>query len=503
MNRERAEIHLRLLAEAQMRDPGPRFPETPYAPLPTILTRVAWALTTVDALDIETAEGILADFEVALAVRRGHVLARPFGMRKVGMAWISGPAGLGPRRFPGLSPLRRMSRVMPGAIAAGPLPAVSAPAAGPRAASRGTAERYVPVGQMILFHDQTISGELDLMSYAHTASGARLVATWQARDPLGARRQGLPPVDRFAVTDDRGNRYNLGFSTKGQPEWSCDLSLDPDPPEDIRWLEVTAPGETAIRIHLHGQGPGSTERAVPEVTKIDLTAGEHLLNRIAERLLTLAQEYPQDLRLLLAPASPGPLTELAAGLGDMVAALEAAEALSPLSPVPGRLAALCASLRVGRHGITAAPALDLPEPWLSLLTHYHRRRPDTAPPRDGFAAVAAALPELDGIGLVLLGLHNSDGGTWMNALALGQMPGNQHGPLGLEESFPLSVWIRDSAGRWHAARPAGWYDDDGEYVLTLQLVPPLPRSADWIEVLAAGRSAEARVELPLRWGYPP
>jgi hypothetical protein len=54
--------------------------------------------------------------------------------------------------------------------------------------------------------------------------------------------------------------------------------------------------------------------------------------------------------------------------------------------------------------------------------------------------------------------------------------------------------------------PAGWHrtgPEDREYAVRLQLVPPLPRSTAWIEVLAGGRSAEVRTKLPLRWGYPP
>ena len=124
---------------------------------------------------------------------------------------------------------------------------------------------------------------------------------------------------------------------------------------------------------------------------------------LAERLLTAAPEFPRNLRRQVAAMSPGPLQAMAAGLGDIVAGLEAADVLSPLSPVPARLAALCASLGIGGHGIAAAPADDLPEPWLSLLAHYQRRKPDPAPVRDGYAAVAAALPELDGIRLALLG----------------------------------------------------------------------------------------------------
>ncbi len=40
---------------------------------------------------------------------------------------------------------------------------------------------------------------------------------------------------------------------------------------------------------------------------------------------------------------------------------------------------------------------------------------------------------------------------------------------------------------------------NGEVALRLEVVPPLSRAAAWIEVLAAGQSAQARVTLPLRW----
>ena len=150
------------------------------------------------------------------------------------------------------------------------------------------------------------------------------------------------------------------------------------------------------------------------------------------------------MRLRLPARSPGPLADAAAGLGAMVAALEAAGALSPLSPVPGRLAALCASMRVGGHGITAAPARDLPEPWLSALAYYRRRKPDLT------AAGAAG--------------------------------------RGLERFAAMAAAARRYA-----------YSADDEYSFTLQLAPPLTRAASWIDVLVASPSAEAHVRLPLDW----
>jgi hypothetical protein len=473
MNRERAETYLRLLAEAELRDralppPGPRS-DAPFVTLPIALTRAAWALTAVGALDHQTVEAIVADAELARAVR-----SRPEG-------GVPGPAG--PRRFVGGRPLARMSQPMPG----GPAPGGACVASRPDGP-----ERYVPVGLMILFRDELISGELGLMAYAHTAGGARFTATWRTREMLGSLRHGLPPVGAFSLTDDRGHRYDLLFETKGRPESTCDLTLRPDPPPDIGWLEITAPGEQAVRVDLDRR----TEQPEPQVSEISLSVGEHMLNRIAERLLTLAPDHRMDWR------RPS-VSAMATGLGATVAALEAAEVLSPASPVPGRLAALCASLRIGDHGITAAPAPDLPVPWLSMLTHYQRRKPGAAPAGDGFAAVAAALPELEGIRLVLLGLHNCDGGTWMDALALGRLPERQQGSLGLDMAFPLSMWVRDGAGRWHAARPAGWYHEAGEATLTLRLTPPLTRSCAWIDVLATGQSAQVRATVPLSWGFPP
>jgi len=524
MNRERAETFLRLLAEAGLREPPMQLPSrtpgpAPFFTAPAGLLQAAWALIAVGALDLETAEAILADVELALVARRGFggpsrlgrlgLLARTSGAL---LGWPgSVPPGPGGPASGAPGPGRPASGAPgPGGPASGetipgepgptePGPGGTGPGGTGPGETVGAPDRCVPVGRLVLFHDETLSGELGLMSYAHTAAGARLTTVWQARDPLGRRRHGVPPVEAFTVIDDRGNGYDLQFAAGGRTEFTCDLVLRPDPPTDIRWLDITAPGERAVRVDLARRVDGGPQR----VSRTDQSAGEHLLNRIAERLLTIAPEFPHELRLRLTAVTPEPVTNLAAGLGAAVAALEAAEALSPLSPVPARLATLCETLRIHGHGITVPAALDLPEPWLSMLSYYHRRRPDAARPGDGFAAVAAALPELDGLRLVLLGLHNYDGSTWLDALALGagtRLPDRRQWAPGLDMAFPLSVWVRDSSGRWHVGRPAGWQENGDEAALTLRLLPPLTRAPDRIEVLAAGRSAEARVTLPLEWG---
>ena len=495
MNREGAETYLRLMAEAELRGPMAPVRRQPWAgPGGSIarLAAVAQALTAVRAIDHETVEDILADFDLAVSVRQRADRPAPNPL---------GAAGPRPGRLlfppPGMLARRSMAAVLSSREPA------SAPQPGP---GSGGPDRLVPVGLTVPYRDESLSGEMFLMAFAHTAAGARFTMVWQTHsvhDPeYGAPvHPGLLPFERFTVTDNRGGRYHLNFARSGGPEWAGDVSLRPEPPDDISWLDISAPGGPVVRVVLDPGAAPAAGRTEPPVSETKLSPGEHLLVMLAEQLLTVAPEFPHDLRMQLAAISPGPLHTMATGMGDVIAALEAADVLSPLSPVPGRLAAVCAGMRVSGHGITAPPAQDLPEPWLSLLAHYQRRKPETVPVRDGYAAVAAALPELDGIRLALLSLLNTDGGSWLQALARGLEPETPRGPFGIDGHFPLSVWIRDSGGRWHACRPAGSHRHNGEDVLKLQLVPPLTRSTAWIEVLAAGPSAQVRVQLPLRWGY--
>jgi hypothetical protein len=490
MNREGAETFLRLLAEAQLRDqlaPDP----PPWAGGPgagRIKVQVAGqALTAVRALDRETVEEVVADFDLAVSLRRLH---GP-GPR---------PASIQPR---GLRAIRAMSGAGSPGQAAAP-PPVHEP-------DDGAAERFVPIGLTVPFHDGDLGAELYLLSFARTRAGARLFVLWG--QPALSREYGLGlqqverfPVGLFTVTDDRGSAYELDFTHADGSAWVSQANLHPAPPDGIRWLEVAAPPGPAVRVRLNpASAPPGGERVggAPEISPADLSAGEQLLIMLAEDLLLASAQHPLATRSALRVLTPRVLQTMGTGLGAIIAGLEAVGALPPDSPIPARLAALCAGLRIDGHEIAAPPADDLPETWLSLLTYYQRRRPDTAQVRDGFAAVAAALPELDGIRLALVGLHNTEGSTVLHVLARGVRREERSGPHGVNLDFPLSFWLRDSGGRWHAARPAAWYPSDPEHSIELALVPPLPRSTAWVEVLAGGRSGEVRARLPLRWGSPP
>ena len=511
MDREGAETYLRLLAEAVMR--GSLAPAAPRAPNASTILVVGHALTAVGALDPVTAEEILTDFRLAVSVRQLHSEPGQGPGQAVTVAqWLGqGRAVLRPKPRPAQPP------------GAAP-PGEGSPGEGtPREdAGRDRADRFVPVGLTVPFRAGAVSGELCLMSFAQTGTGARFIAAWQVHAPslevqLSHHYPGLIPFDEFTVTDDRGARYQLDHTPGSDLAWPNMIRLSPEPPGNIRWLDVAPPYRQAVRVDLcppggygragsppvrgvTGGSPPGGDAAQVSVCDTDLSPGEHLLVMLAERLLTGTPELPR--RGLLAAPPTRPRQVVAGGFGDIIGALEAADVLSPLSPVPARLATLCASLDLTGHGIAAPPTLDMPEPWLRLLAHYQRRKPEPTQMREGYAALVASLPELDGIRLTLLGLQHTEGSSALHVLAQGRTPEPSPGPLDIDLNFPLSLWLRDSGSRWHAARPDRCHQADRENAIRLRLVPPLTRPADWVEVLASGRSAEVRTTLPLHWRYP-
>jgi hypothetical protein len=460
------------------------------------VSRVAQALTAVRALDHEVAARILDDLALALGTRRagspGQHGLDPRSLMRSSAAHL--PLGMLLRFRPPWA-AQREAPWSPNRVAAG-VPG----SAGPRTAPR----RVIPLGQVIPVRSEDVSGEIYLLSYALTAACARFTVVVRGQGefvPPGIEHNGMYrpfavfPVHQFTATDDRGTRYRMGFSGRRgrRPlELAGEITVHPGPPSGVRWLDLTTiPGERGARIDLDrgNRPPDGTGVAVSEGAS---SPGEHLLNRMATRLLLLALAFPQEIRLHPAVPRPEPFSCVVDGLGDVVAALEACGALSAFSPVPGQLAALCADLNVSGHGITAPPARDLPGPWLSMLAHYHRRSSERRLGCDGCAAVAVAFPELDGIRLSILGLNNADDGTVLYAHATGWPA--------VAADFPLRIWVRDSGGRWHATRVAGWNEQgDGEMTLRLEVIPPLSHAIAWIDVLAAGQSGEARATLPVRW----
>jgi hypothetical protein len=469
------------------------------------VAQIAQLLTAAGAVESEVAGQVLADVGLALGARRTgasqrgpnprSLLRSPVARLPLGMLtsprppWASGP------------------------VATGAFTAPTAGVPGP-AGTRAAPGRAIGLDQVIGVRGGDVSGDMYLLSYAQTAAGARLTVVIRADGefvPPGIEHSGMYrpaavfPVRQFTARDDQGTWYTMDFSgRRGRraTELAGEITLYPEPPPGIRWLELTTgPGEPAARIDL-SPGNGSADQAGVAVSEAAASPGEHLLNQLATRLLLLALAFPREIRLHPAVPAPEPFSGIADGLGDAIAALQACGALSPLSPLPGQLAALCANLNISGHGIIAPPAAELPGPWLSVLAHYRHRKPAPDDGRDGCAALAVAFPELDGIGLTLLGLHNADGSTVLYADASGMALTWPQRPPGAELDFPLRIWVRDSGGQWHATRAAarGWSAaDDSGMTLRLEVVPPLTPATTWIEALAAGPSVRACATLPLRW----
>jgi hypothetical protein len=457
---QRAEAHLRLLAEEELRRPAWAWGERRAR-----VRRVAQLLTAVGALDDEVADRILADFDLALVARQGDAQGRR------GLAAVS-------RQRPAAVRFRSAMPVSSRSPAAGPVPG-----------------RLVRLGQVIPLPGEPAGGEVYLLSYAQTEAGPQLSLFIRSTRQAGPSGPEARSLEQLTATDDRGTRYqmmvrDLGGGTEG---WT--LMLQPRPPHDPQWLDlVTAPGQSAVRVGL-SQSARPPQDATVTAGPVTAGPGDHLLHAVAARLL--AKAGPDGFPLRESAPRPGPLAPGTDGFGDVIAALQAAGALSPLSPVPGQFAALCGRLHLSGHGITAPPARDLPELWLSMLAHYHRGPAGTAPAADGGAAAAVALPELGGITLAILGLHNCQGRTVVHMHASGPMNQVCYRP-GELYYWPVT-WIRDSGGGWHATRTLGQSGIDGGTALRVEVVPPLSRAKNGIEVVTTGPSAEARARLPLRW----
>jgi hypothetical protein len=483
MDRERAETYLRQLIEAELRRAAAQYPGTAAeAGCIARVLRIATALIAAGCLSEDAVLELVDELTLALLVRRA--------------GWPLDPADPALRsrlRRPPRHPAAPQARHPAAPQARHP----AAPQAGHQAAPPLAADRVVPVGQLIPVRGAAASGEICLLSYAHTDGGALLtlvaaggpfglmepVAAW-AGSPAGQFthwRQVEPSFSQFRATDATGTSYRMTYRGNSPHPGEWTLRLSPAPPRDLGWLDLrTSPDGPAVRIDLDGP-PASIEVTVSEAAA---SPGEQLLGNLAMHLLTAP------------PAgSTGPPTDVLDGLGDVLAALQAAGALSPLSPVPGQFAALCVQLNLAGHGITAPPARDLPAPWLSLLAHRRRRKPRPVPAHDGYAAAAVGLPELDGVRLSLLGLHNSGDGTIARMYVSRQARWTYWGPAQLNMA-PV-IWIRDSGSRWHGTRFVRL--GEGDLATRLQVVPPLSGSTTWIEIYVAGQSAEVRATVPLRW----
>jgi hypothetical protein len=297
--------------------------------------------------------------------------------------------------------------------------------------------------------------------------------------PLGP---GVPPFGLLTGTDDMGTGYRLAF-TDGNwagSAWTGTVMLLPAPPPAARWLALNSPNGQVLRADITAAARGGATPVVALEHAAE-SPGERLLSRQAEAMLAaLTLSYPAG------HSRPS--------LAELVATLEAAGALSPLSPAPARLAALGQLLGLPTHG----PADQVPARWKEVMAYYGRRRRPA--PLTGTGAIAADLPELDGVRLAIAGLRSGGSGSFLHVLVTGLGPLPRRRPPGPPWDAGLSWWVRDDAGGWHLGvvedvNPVG----GPEGVLRLELLPPLGHATTTLTVEITGIARQMTAILPVHW----
>ncbi|MGH3170547.1 MAG: hypothetical protein ACRDN0_32290 [Trebonia sp.] len=337
--------------------------------------------------------------------------------------------------------------------------------------------RVVPV------HDAEPAARL--MALVIMADRVLAPATFRLPPSAGIPDLQLPPWADLSAADDAGTAYRLTFAngTWAGSTWTGTIMLYPAPPATARTLTIISPNGPLCLIRL------SPAKIPPgEAAATEDSPGERLLTRHAEALLT---SLSADGALGLAREEPG--------LAELAGMLEDAGALSPLSPVPPRVAALYQLLGLPAEG---SPG-DIPARWLTVITHYGRRRP--LPPASGTASIGVALPELDGARLVVAGLRSGEPGSFLHVVARGLRPlphrsaSRFPNDWGLARDAGFSWWFRDDAGGWHLGAIEEALPVGGDVVLRLALLPSLAHATTTLTAEVTGVSRRVTTTFPLRW----
>jgi hypothetical protein len=456
---ERAQTYLRLLAEQQARASPRSGPD-----IISSVAQVRWAgeiLALAGVLEEADVHRIAAELTAALLIRSD--LGRPRYARQVGWALeaLGRPPDTDRRWWGGATPMG-----------------------------------ITPIGRRIRVAHERVPSELHLMNLVRSPGGMVITAAIRVRWPpdgscadleiAGAGPQ-LLPYDQLRAADDRGTGYRVVLSGEGgERTWQGAIYLPGALPPQARWLDLIADGtQRLVRIELN---PADLQPAAAEPAPA-VPPGERVLAGVAERIL--ASAWDDD----------GPTVD--PRLDEAIRVLTAVGALAADSPTPGRLAALCERLRVAGPCVSAPPAADLPARWAQVLPG--------EPPGPGpewFAPAGPAVADLEGARFVVAGLATAAGQSFLHVVATGMAPQPIHGPdTGLSRwvrDGGLSWWVRDGDGHWHLAMvsdphalaPSAAMGFEAA-AFRLRLAPPLRARPDHLEVVVTGRTARARVVVPV------
>jgi hypothetical protein len=350
--------------------------------------------------------------------------------------------------------------------------------------------RVTPVGRTLRVRGEHGPSALHLMSLVRTGTEAMITVVmrihWSSDRTvreLTATRAGpiRLPYDQLRAVDEHGTRYTVRFEGDqgGTATWLGIGRLTPVPPPGVQRLDLVSDGTRLIRLSLRPSAEHGPEAAPPITEPATASLGERLLSLEAERILAGGDAK--------GPAE-GPIP------GEIITVLTEAGAIAADSPVPGQLALLCRRLGAAGHGITVAPAAQIPAPWASVIAHH-----DAPVPADGpevFAPLSQIL-DVDGARFALAGLSTADGQSHLHVVGSGMPQLADRFAWNWKPGF--SWWLMDGAGNWHVAtadEPRTVIGDNMQ-AFRLGLTPPLAVVPDVAEVMVTGPATRARTTVPI------
>ncbi len=286
-------------------------------------------------------------------------------------------------------------------------------------------------------------------------------------------------LSEVRAIDDRGGTYQAHFSGGGGAgTWEGRLHLIPPPAAGLRWLDVTLPGASAVRVRM--DTPPADLRVTAE--PVTMTAAERLIDAQAAGLLLASTT---DAAQLLSGEDTPNVARIAADL-------LAAGVITTSSKSLRRLAGAAARFGVRLPGSLAAiqPA-DLPADWLSLRARAGRTGGPT-----GVIPVGAVLPEVDGARCVIGDLSSDADSATVQVHARGWPEFWHEGGLRIEQ---FRWTARDDLGGWYVLDHSGGSYSDDEADLDFRFSPALDSRARLLDIILTGTTTQVSVTVPLDW----
>lgn len=344
-------------------------------------------------------------------------------------------------------------------------------------------------------------GETSLLTVVLAPGRAVIIAAWSpSRTGTTSRRpwqRSLPPrpFGQLTAVDDHGTRYQADPDPRAVSErWSLAFDLTPVPPPAARWLDITGDGvPDPIRVGLSGAASAGDSPRPDPAGLEPADSGQDDRAGLPSRGSLADRPLDALAERVLADVTQGYGTG-DVPLRDLTEIAPALQAATGLTAGSAALGRLAAL--ADRLGIRFPPSLRPLAPPARLPDAWLNvlEHRGAADGPDRVAAVTAVLPEVDGARFALAGLDSVADSATLRVVAWGWQPS----PLtSLGDRF--SWWARDDRGRWHFAQGDGANSGGGQMDLFVEFGPALHPDARSLELFVRGPAGQAAVTLPLHW----